>query len=283
MLVTLAQELLQRQLLLLSRALWNSQESPTPQEEPHPDLPDWDQREFHGRKWNNPGTNPGLSPQGLPGTDIPNKPRNCFIGGWKITKKRKETNVKINPGCDLSPEPCQRNPDEILMKSMAGAVSHPRFPLSAAPSGMRNIGKASAPTALAKAPFGSGEGIYSEQNLPSTGRGSFPAHPKALAGNAPHTCLISTAKMRFLLMRIHSFPLSCSFVQGRGDSFMSGLLQPREAVAAWKNARTASLEKASERLLGLRTASQELILKVSDGAVTGVHRDTLKSLTCIWD
>lgn len=49
------QELLQRQ-LLLSRVIWNSQESLTQQEEPHPDLPGWDQREFHGRKWNNSGT-----------------------------------------------------------------------------------------------------------------------------------------------------------------------------------------------------------------------------------
>lgn len=48
------QELLQRQLLLLSRVIWNSQESLTQQEEP--DLPDWDQRELHGKKWNNSST-----------------------------------------------------------------------------------------------------------------------------------------------------------------------------------------------------------------------------------
>lgn len=126
-----------------------------------------------------------------------------------------------------------------------------------------------------KGSLGSGEGIYSKQNLPSTGQGSFPAHPKALSGNAPWMCLISTAKMRFLLLRIHFFPLSLSFAQGQGDSFMSGLLQPREAVAAWENARTASLEKASERYLGLRMAFQELFLKVSDGAVTDLHREEL--------
>lgn len=56
---------------------------------------------------------------------------------------------------------------------------------------------------------------------------------------------------------------------------MSGLLQPREAVAVWENARTASLEKASERFLGLRMVFQELFLKVSDGAVTEVHREEL--------
>lgn len=54
---------------------------------------------------------------------------------------------------------------------------------------------------------------------------------------------------------------------------MSGLLQPREAVAAGENARTASLEKASERFLGM--VFQELFLKVPDGAVTEVHREEL--------
>lgn len=56
---------------------------------------------------------------------------------------------------------------------------------------------------------------------------------------------------------------------------MSRLLQPREAVAAGENARTASLERASERFLGLRMAFQDLFLKVSDGAVTEVHREEL--------
>lgn len=74
-------------------------------------------------------------------------------------------------------------------------------------------------------------------------------------------------------MRIHFFAFSHSFAQGQGDSFVSGLLQPGGAVAAWENARRASLEKAPERFLRLRTAFQELFLKVSDGAVTEVHRE----------
>lgn len=60
------EEPLQRQLLLLSRAIWDSQESLTEQEEPHPGRPGWDQREFHGRERNNSGTKPVMKRGSVP-------------------------------------------------------------------------------------------------------------------------------------------------------------------------------------------------------------------------
>lgn len=61
-------------------------------------------------------------------------------------------------------------------------------------------------------------------------------------------------------MRTHLSLLSCSFAKGQEDAFMFKLLQPREAGAALKNAKRASLEIA---LWGLETAFSELFLKVS--------------------
>lgn len=68
-----------------------------------------------------------------------------------------------NPRRSLSPEFCQRSPNEILMESVAVAVSELRFSLFTASPGMRNAGKALAPTGS----FGSGEGIWSKQSCPA--------------------------------------------------------------------------------------------------------------------
>jgi len=53
---------------------------------------------------------------------------------------------------------------------------------------------------------------------------------------------------------MHFSLLSCLFAKGQKAAFMFRLLQPREAGAALKNAKTASLEIASERSMGLRNS-----------------------------
>lgn len=92
------------------------------------------------------------------------------------------------------------------------------------------------------------------------------------------TCLITTFKHDLLfLMRMQLSLFSCLLAKGQEDTFMFRLLQPREAGAALKHAKIASLEIASERSVGLGSSVLGVIPEGFLAVIEFHRKELLKS------